>query len=145
MQTWHKKLWDWRSIEDICLKKRSLLCPQTCDSCAIVRLKWQKRMLSSPRSFHVSVTEVCPSACQHVRRILSLSINYSPPHIHAHTHTHTSPHLQTKLHNHTRFSGLREVYNPSLLDLVSLCILFRLFSSSVTQKQPTLCPPLPYA
>lgn len=65
-----------------------------------------------PRSSCVSVTEVCPAACLHVRRVLSLSINWSwyPT---TNTNTHTSPCLQTPLHNSTRISGLREVYSPS--------------------------------
>ncbi len=67
--------------------------------------------LSPPRSSRVSVTEVCPAASLHVRRILSLSINWSQPPTDTHTHTHTR--LQTRLHNGTRISGLRELYSLS--------------------------------
>lgn len=69
-------------------------------------------LLSPLHSSHVSVTEVCPAAWPHVRRILSLSINWSPdPHTPA-------PYLQRQLHNSKRISGLQEVYYPHILVLL---------------------------
>lgn len=98
----------------------------------------------SPRcSSRVSVTEVCPAACLHVRRILSLSINWpQSPTTHTHIYAHTSPinhchHVCRLLHNGTRISGLREIYSPccaaatffSFLSLFSQCLAF--FSSLI--------------
>lgn len=69
-------------------------------------------LLSPLHSSNVSVTEVCPAARPHVRRILSLSINWS---LNPHTPT---PYLQRQLHNGTRISGLLEVYFPHILILL---------------------------
>lgn len=74
-------------------------------------------LLSLLHASHVSVTEVCPAARLHVRRILSLSIKWSldPP----------TPHLKRRLHNSTRISGLGELYSPSssCCSLLSLSLL----------------------
>lgn len=126
----------------------------TCKGCVIVRVAWQREMfyLSSalPCSSRVSVTEVCPAACLHVRRILSLSISWSQsptPHTHTstrasiHTDTHTSPCLQTELHNSTRISRLREVYSPSSTATLSPPSVFSLSLTSYpicTRTSPSI-------
>lgn len=69
-------------------------------------------LLPPLHSSHVSVTEVCPAARPHVRRILSLSINWS---LNPHTPT---PYLQRQLHNGMRISWLRKVYYPHILILL---------------------------
>lgn len=68
-------------------------------------------LLSPLHSSHVSVTEVCPAARPHVKRILSLAIKWCLD-----PHTPTPRYL--RLHNGTRISGLREVYYPHMLMLL---------------------------
>lgn len=120
---WWQLPWQRRCKRDPSRLKTSLsVCPvmdvSSCESscggkCLYLSVRMFLLLLSPLHSSHVSVTEVCPAARPHVKRILSLSINWSlNPHI-------LNPYLQSQLHNSTRISGLQEVFYPHILILLS--------------------------
>lgn len=87
-------------------------------------------LLSLLDSSHVSVTEVCPAARLHVRRILSLSIKW----------TLNPPQWKRQLHNNTRISGVQELYSSPPPQTSSCCSVLSFCPSFIHSPGRTFSP-----